>query len=284
MMFRVNEVVAGKEVAVVLDNGKISTGFAKHAERMLESARRPGCFFKYLDHNSPDILTHPFIENRTEKLAESLRRYGIGAHSSGEIRPTLDNGKERHIFGADVLEIPIHLRRKLDIVVIQDTENVARNPVMPQELECAQGLFMRGLLPFGQPIMVVHFLGAIQTEPDSKALPSQETAPLFVDENPVRLDAVANTTIRGLVLALERDHLAEKIKAQNRGFPAMPGKVDCRTRRRGDVLDNVFLKEGVRHAELLSLGIKMLLPQIVTVSAVQVADGANRLGKNLKVA
>jgi len=64
----------------------------------------------------------------------------------------------------------------------------------------------------------------------------------------------------------------------------MPGKPDHCLWGSVDMLDNVLLQNIVGHAKRLTLWIEIFLLQVVTVVAVQVADGTNRFGKNLKVA
>ena len=64
----------------------------------------------------------------------------------------------------------------------------------------------------------------------------------------------------------------------------MPGEADYRTGGSVDVLDNVLLQNVVGHAKRLALWIEIPLLHIVTIATVQVADGANRLDKDLKVA
>jgi hypothetical protein len=50
------------------------------------------------------------------------------------------------------------------------------------------------------------------------------------------------------------------------------------------MLDDVFLQNVVWHAERLALWIELFLLQVITIVTVQVADGADRLDKNLKFA
>jgi hypothetical protein len=64
----------------------------------------------------------------------------------------------------------------------------------------------------------------------------------------------------------------------------MPGKVNHRTGGSVNMLDNVFLQDGVGHAKGLTLWIEMFFLQVITIVTVQVADGTTGLGKNLKFA
>jgi hypothetical protein len=48
------------------------------------------------------------------------------------------------------------------------------------------------------------------------------------------------------------------------------------------VLNNVLLQDIFGHAENLTLGVEVFLLQVITILAVQVANGPKRFGKNLK--
>ena len=50
------------------------------------------------------------------------------------------------------------------------------------------------------------------------------------------------------------------------------------------MLDDVLFEDVVGHAERFALWIEMFLLQVVAVVAVQVADGADGFGENLKFA
>jgi hypothetical protein len=84
------------------------------------------------------------------------------------------------------------------------------------------------------------------------------------------------------MLALKSHNLAEVFQPEERRLPSMPGKADHWIGGRVDMLDNVFLKDIIRHTKQLALLISLLLVQIIAIVAAQVADGANRLGENLK--
>ena len=84
------------------------------------------------------------------------------------------------------------------------------------------------------------------------------------------------------MLALQRHNLAKVVKPQDGRFPTMPGKVDHRTGGSVDMLDNILLQDIVGHAKRFALWIEVFLFQVVTIVTAQVADGADRFGKNLK--
>ena len=86
------------------------------------------------------------------------------------------------------------------------------------------------------------------------------------------------------MFALKGHDFAEVVETQEGRFPAVPGKVDLRTWRSFDVLDDVLLQDGVGHAKRLSRWIKEFFLQVVTIVTAQIADGPNGLGENLKFA
>jgi hypothetical protein len=67
-MFHIDEVIARKEVSVVFDNGNISTGLPKNAERMLLPESSSNCLLKYLHFDSLDILALPLVKDGAEKI------------------------------------------------------------------------------------------------------------------------------------------------------------------------------------------------------------------------
>jgi hypothetical protein len=64
----------------------------------------------------------------------------------------------------------------------------------------------------------------------------------------------------------------------------MPGKVDYRIRVSIDMLNDVLLQDVIWHAKGLALWVELFLLQIVAVLTIQVADGTNGFGENLKLA
>jgi hypothetical protein len=86
------------------------------------------------------------------------------------------------------------------------------------------------------------------------------------------------------MLVLQFHNFPKVVQPQDGWFPSVPGKVDHGSGGGVDMLGNVSLKDIVRHTKGRILSIKVFLFQIITVAAVEITDGAGRLGKNLKFA
>jgi hypothetical protein len=86
------------------------------------------------------------------------------------------------------------------------------------------------------------------------------------------------------MLALKDDYLLEIVKTQEGRLPAVPGKMDGRTGKAFDVLDNIFFQHGVGHAKRLLLRIKESFSQVVTIMTTQVAEGTTGFGEDLEFA
>src|SRR3990172_3759742 len=124
-MLRINEMVAGIEVAVMLDDDDVPAGLAKNAERMLHPQRRPRRLVENLDDDAPDIVPHPLVENGAEKLAEGLRRHRLKAYPTLAVIQSLYKGKELQVLDADLLKEAVNLRRVVDVLVVDHAEEIA---------------------------------------------------------------------------------------------------------------------------------------------------------------
>jgi hypothetical protein len=81
---------------------------------------------------------------------------------------------------------------------------------------------------------------------------------------------------------LKGHNLLKIIETQEGRLSTVPGKIDRRTGKGFDVLDNIFFQHGIGHAKSLLGGIEVLLLQVVTIVTTQVAEGTNRFGEDLK--
>ncbi len=218
------------------------------------------------------------------KLPQGFSRHSAVANAALSVWLRLDQGQKANVLGVDLLEEPVNLGGMLDVLCMHHAQYIARDPVLPQESIPTHRFLVGGVLALGDAVPIMHLLRTVQAKAYGKALCRQKTAPVLIEESAVCLYPVGDALVRGLMLALQRHNLAKVVQPQDGRLPTMPGKVDHRTGRSGDVLDNVFLQDVVGHAKRLALWIEVFLLQVVTIVTVQVADGANGFGKNLKFA
>ena len=281
-MFRIDEVITRKEVSVVFDDGNITAGLPKDTQRMLLPEGGSDCLLEYLHFDPLDILGHPLVEDGAEKIAQSFSRHSAVANAALSVWSGLNQGQKLHVLGLDLLEEPVNLGGVLDVLCMHHAQYIARDSVLPQEFIPTHRLLVGGTLALGDTVLIVHFRRSVQAKPHGKALCRQKATPVLIEENAVGLHTVGDTPAWRLVLTLQRHNIAKVVQPQDGRLPTMPGKVDHRTGGSVDVLDNVLLQDGVGHAKRLALWIEVFFLQVVTIVTVQVAEGANRFGKNLK--
>src|SRR5262245_3337435 len=124
-------------------------------------------------------------------------------------------------------------------------------------------------------------LRPIEAEPDGKIFCRKKAAPVVIEGDAIRLDAVGDTPVRGLVLALQLDNLVKIVEPEERRFTAVPEEIDHRLRGDLDLLDDVLFQQGFRHTKRPGLRVEQLLLQVVTIVAVQVTDRPYRFSKDL---
>jgi hypothetical protein len=283
-MLRVDEVITRKEVSVMFDNGNISAGLPKDTKRMLLPESSSGRLLEYLHLDPLDILALPLVEDGAEKIAQSFSRHSAVANAAFSVWLRLDQGQKANVWGLDLLEEPVDLGGMLDVLCMHHAQYIARDLVLPQEPIPTHRFLVGGVLALGDAVPIMHLLRPVEAKAYGKALCRQKMTPVLIEESTVCLNTVGDAFVTGLMLSLQRHDLAKVVQPQDDRLTTMPGKVDHRTGRGGNVLDNVFLEDGVGHAKRLAFWIEVFLLQVVTIVTVQVADGANGLGKNLKFA
>ena len=81
-VLRVDKMIAGEEVAVMLDDGDVAAGLPEDAEGVLPAEGRCDCLLEYLHFDAPDILAQPLVKNGAEKIAEGLGRHRAVAYAA----------------------------------------------------------------------------------------------------------------------------------------------------------------------------------------------------------
>jgi hypothetical protein len=123
---------------------------------------------------------------------------------------------------------------------------------------------------------------AIYTQPNIKVSIRQKRAPLIIEKNAIGLEIVPASPPLRKVASLQFHGMSVKVKSGQCWFATMPHKLDNRPRAGRYVLTDVRLKQSVRHSELMRMRIKARGFQIITVTALQVADGTYRFGHDNK--
>ena len=111
-------------------------------------------------------------------------------HASRAVRLWLNHGKKPDVAGAHFLEKAIDLRGVANVVILHHAQDIVRDMVAPQKLGCAQRVPVRWLSALARPVTVVHFLRAVQTEPNAKLFRRQKPAPILIEQDPVGLHAI----------------------------------------------------------------------------------------------
>ena len=118
--------------------------------------------------------------------------------------------------------------------------------------------------------------------PTRKRVLLEERTPLVVQQRAVGLDRVGDALARQRQVVGDLDRTPEEVEAHHRGLAALPRHRDLRRAGvRLDQLPQVGLQQVVGHPEAAAR-VEHLLGQEEAVLAVQVADGAGRLGQQME--
>ena len=74
-IIRIDEVVAGVQVAVVLDDQRLAAGLGEDAQARILAQPRAERHVKKLHKDLADVVAHPFVKDRAEELAVLPRAY-----------------------------------------------------------------------------------------------------------------------------------------------------------------------------------------------------------------
>src|SRR5204862_217779 len=105
----------------------------------------------------------------------------------------------------------------------------------------------------------------------------------FVQQKAIGLDTVAHTPACWPVLALKFHCSLEKNYPQCGWLSSVPGKVDCRSPRRFEMLHAILFQQAYRHLEWACRWVEDALVFVVSVVAIKIAQCSRRFDKNLKI-
>ena len=155
-------------------------------------------------------------------------------------------------------------------------------PCRFRQSPAAHHLVERSLAALVDAIGVVQLARAVDAQADEELVRLEEGAPLVVEQRAVGLDRVRRPAVRALVAFDVLDRALEEVEAHQRRLAALPGDDDLRPRLRLEQLADVGLEQLVRHPEPAAR-VEHLLREEEAVLAVEVADGAGRLGEHMEI-
>src|ERR1035438_5280109 len=170
-----------------------------------------------------------------------------------------------------------------DVQVVNHAHDVGGDRVLAQQVVSAHGLLVSRLAAPGHAIWVVQFRRSVQAETDVETFRREKTAPLFVQQDAIRLDAVAHAPAGGPVLALKFDGLPEEVHAQSGGLSSMPGEVNLCPGRGLDMLDDVVFQQAFLHPEYACIRIETPLVAVIAVGAIEITGSPGRFDKDLEL-
>ena len=107
---------------------------------------------------------------------------------------------------------PVYLDRMTAIVRMDNTEYIVRNLVLHEELVAVHHPFMCRLLFLAQTVSVMEIVGTVDADPHAKTFLRKKTAPVFIEESTVGLNAIPYSLAREPIFPLERCDFSEVIK------------------------------------------------------------------------
>lgn len=285
-VIRLDIMVAGINIAIVFHRHRQTTGFVKDAQPRRRAG--PGCQrnIKNLHKNPPDIMPHPLFIHLNQKLAiaggaDGAVGYRI-AFLIAAVIVAFDDGDKLHEPRLDfVAQELVDALAMFFVGSVDGGQDVELGAVFLQQPDAAHHLVKGWMAALVDAIEIMHIARPIEADANQKAAFGKERAPFIVQGDGIGLDRIVNPHAAPFVLLLKAHRLPKKLDAHQGGFAALPGKVDFADLLRFDILADVFFQQAVRHAEL-AVGVEFLFGKEIAVFAVEVADGAARLGHQMK--
>ena len=91
------------------------------------------------------------------------------------------------IVSADLPEEAIHLHGVVNVLVMDHTQRITRDPIALKETPRLHDPVVRRLSALGEAVAVVESLRAIQAQTDEEPVRRKKTAPGFIQQSAIRL-------------------------------------------------------------------------------------------------
>lgn len=90
-IFRTDVMIAGIHIAVMFDNHGVAAGRSEYAQALGCSKPAFKRHVEDLHESAPDVVAHPFIENRAQEFSKLQRLYG----PFGDLRRAVGIGRQQ---------------------------------------------------------------------------------------------------------------------------------------------------------------------------------------------
>ena len=210
-VFRIHEVVAGIQVAVVFDDRiaaarlRVRAGSGHHATPVGQGG------VEQVDKAGTDVVPHPLVEDVAHESAETdvadgpggqLRAFGgrVDDERPGaldrlaflvhRIPDMLDDRHELHVTAPQAFQELIDLQSAALAVLVDRGHRVERDPTQLQQPQARHHAVEGGSPGLVLPVPVVDVLRSVDRDADQKTIPAEKLRPFRRDERPVRLEGV----------------------------------------------------------------------------------------------
>ena len=282
-ILRVDEMVAGVEVPVVLDDGVaaagavVGAGAGHHAAPVRQGGVEQA-------HEGPShVVPHPVVEDVAHELAEAqggdrpggeARAFGRGGDDA-TLFHVFDHRHELHIPAAERLQEAVHFQPAALGDLVHRGHRVEFDPMGPQEPDAADDLVEGARAAPVLPVLVVDVAGTVDGNAHKEAVLPQEIGPFGGEEGAVRLQGVEDRLPVG-ILPFQFHRLPVEVQPEHQRLAAVPVEGDLGDVVGRDVLPDYRLQHLQAHPGLPS-AVDIGLVQVIAVRAPQVAKRPGRL-------
>ena len=300
-----DEVVAGVEVAVVLQRRAVAAGGGVDAQEVTAEMGLEGDV-EELHVDPPHVAPDPLLEDVDQELPVLRAAHGTSGDeaaglrvqgalpAAGPVAPSLvggvegllggalDDGDELDPLGPElVAEEAVDLPAALLVRGVDRAEDVEGHVVGAQVAPALHDPVEGALAAPVEPVGVVQLARPVHAQAHQEVVLLEEGAPVVVEQDPVGLEGLLHDLSRPAVLLDQLDGAGEEGEPHERRLAPLPGHRHLGCPVGLEQLADVGLEGGLGHP-LLVAGVQRILGQEEAVGAVDVAGGPARLGQEVE--
>ena len=197
LVFGFNEMVTGKQIAIVFKKERLAAGLAKNTKATLVANPFTQGDIKNLDEHLANVPFDPFVKYLVQEPAILHTRHGAAGHFIADLIAGLvvsfHNGDELDESGVKIIEqITVDLQWVIGIGGMDRAEHVVLHLVLFQQSQSCQDTIRAALASPILAINVVQIWRPVEADPDQEVIFLEERTPFIREERSVSLDGVFN--------------------------------------------------------------------------------------------